>query len=275
MKRDLDAAVDKKEGERRSELERLDKQQTEQDGEELRSFGYVSGSEEKPTRAADEIRQQELANKLKKAPSDSPGEYYEQSKELKAPPPAVAEPQASAPKNEEYGADERSAANTAPSVQGGLAQAPAAPSKSSGLKDDSFEVAQSNFRNNNLNEGLAVAKKVIENDKSGTEAVRFHQAGIQYQNSKEPEQAIVQFNLVLNNYPRYDGSPDVLKRLAESYEQIGDYDKALQVYEQLSRFPTMKAAAKQRIGEMQKRQKSRDQLRSLGYADTNQKEKQQ
>ena len=55
---------------------------------------------------------------------------------------------------------------------------------------------------------------------------------------------------------------------AESYEQIGDYDQAVKTYEQLARFPNLKNTARQRIGEMQKRQKSRDQLRSLGYADT-------
>ncbi|HSE40975.1 MAG TPA: zf-HC2 domain-containing protein [Acidobacteriota bacterium] len=258
QKRDLDAALNKQEGERRSEVGRLDK---EQDGEKFRSLDYVGSSEDKPTRAADEITESGADQKLKSAPR----EYYEQqSKEQ----PIAGEPQAEAPKqaetlkNEEY-----------PVAQAGAqTPPPAAPSKNAGLKDDSFEAAQSNFRNNNLPEGLAVAKKVIENDKSGSEAVRFHQAGIQYQNSKEPEQAIVQFNLVLNNYPGYGNSPDVIRRLAESYEQIGDYDKALKAYEQLSRYPTMKATARQRIGEMQKRQKSRDQLRSLGYADTNQKE---
>ena len=72
-------------------------------------------------------------------------------------------------------------------------------------------------------------KKQFKMIKAAIWLYRFHQAGIQYQNSKEPEQAIAQYNIVLNNYPRYNGSPDVLQRLAESYEQIGEYDNAVKL----------------------------------------------
>ena len=133
-----------------------------------------------------------------------------------------------------------------------------------------FEVAQENFARNNLNDGVAAANQAIQNDKSQGKAdlaVQFHEAGKRYQASQEPEQAIVQYNLVLNNYPGYGGSPDVLLRLAESYEQIGDYNQALKAYQQLAQIPTMKTTADRRISNMQKKQKTRDQLKSLGYTD--------
>jgi tetratricopeptide (TPR) repeat protein len=231
--------------------------------EKLQSLGSVSDDSSagnKPDeRAYESGAYESVDKKLKKAGAD----YYEQQKESQ---PTALEPKPEdIAKNEQYPASEAASAPPPPVAQ-------AAPAKTAGLKDQSFEEAQSRFRENNLPEGQALAKRVIENDKSGQMAVQFHQAGIQYQNSKEPEQAIVQFNLVLNNYPKYNQSPDVLLRLAESYEQIGEYEQALKAYEQLAQFPSSRNTARQRIGDMQKRQKSRDQLRSLGYVDKNNKE---
>jgi hypothetical protein len=60
-------------------------------------------------------------------------------------------------------------------------------------------------------------------------------------------------------------------RLAESYEQIGDYNQALKAYQQLAHYPSMKGTADRRISDMQKKQKTRDQLKSLGYTDPQQK----
>jgi tetratricopeptide (TPR) repeat protein len=231
----------------RDEVRRLDESQK----ENSRELGYVGSDDDQTAGKADQIQPKQVEKKLKKAPAD----YYEyQQKEQ----PTVL-PEEEATKNESYPASQ--AAPVAP-----------APSKIAGLKDQSFMNAQSNFQRNNFEQAQSDAKVAIQNDKSGELAYRFHQAGIEYQNSREPEQAIAQYNLVLNNYPRYNGSVDVLQRLAESYEQIGDYDNALKTYEQLAQFPQTKAAARQRIGEVQKRQKSRDQLRSLGYADQKQKD---
>lgn len=138
------------------------------------------------------------------------------------------------------------------------------------LQEPSFEEAQNQFRQNNLNDGVNTANQVIQQDKNqgrADYAVQFHEAGKFYQKNKEPEQAIVNLNLVANNYPNYSGLPDVLLRLAESYEQIGDYNQALKTYQQLAQYPTMKSTADRRINDMQKKQRSRDQLKSLGYTD--------
>ena len=139
-----------------------------------------------------------------------------------------------------------------------------------------FEVAQENFARNNLNDGVAAANQAIQNDKSQGKAdlaVQFHEAGKRYQ-ARRSEQAIVQYNLVLNNYPGYGGSPDVLLRLAESYEQIGDYNQALKAYQQLAQIPTMKTTADRRINNMQKKQKTRDQLKSPSVIPTPEKKNQ-
>jgi len=138
------------------------------------------------------------------------------------------------------------------------------------VAEPSFEEAQNQFRQNNLNDGVNTANQVIQQDKTqgrADYAVQFHEAGRRYQENKEPEQAIVNLNLVANNYPNYSGLPDVLLRLAESYEQIGDYNQALKTYQQLEQYPSMKTTAVRRINDMQKKQKTRDQLKSLGYTD--------
>jgi tetratricopeptide (TPR) repeat protein len=138
------------------------------------------------------------------------------------------------------------------------------------VAEPSFEEAQNQFRQNNLNDGVNTSNVLIQQDKNqgrADYAVQFHEAGKYYQKNKEPEQAIVNLNLVANNYPNYSGLPDVLLRLAESYEQIGDYNQALKTYQQLAQYPTMKSTADRRINDMQKKQKTRDQLKSLGYTD--------
>lgn len=133
--------------------------------------------------------------------------------------------------------------------------------------DTSFRQAQYWFKNNQLNQGKIAADRAISKDKSKSLASQFHQEGITYQQNKEPQQAIVQFNLVLNNYPDYPNSPDVLVRLGDSYTQIGEYDSAIKVFRQLARFQGMKKVATERISNLQNQQKVQEQLRSLGYVD--------
>lgn len=242
--------------------------------EKLKSLGYIGTESEERDRltSADE----------KAGGKDAP---YSKEYKQNAPVPEKVEPQ------REGAPQEQSAAkNEAGQVAG--VTAPAAPpsstpapiqaqqleakkmAKTGTTPERDFEVAQENFSRNNLNDGIAVANQAIQNDKSQGRtdlAVQFHEAGKRYQQNKEPEQAIVQYNLVLNNYPSYSGTPDVLLRLAESYEQRGDYDQAVKTYQQLAQYPTMKSTAVRRIGDMQKKQKARDQLRSLGYTDQQQK----
>lgn len=134
-------------------------------------------------------------------------------------------------------------------------------------EEETFQQAQYWFKNNQLNQGKIVADQAISKDKSKALASQFHQAGITYQQNKEPQQAIVQFNLVLNNYPDYPNSPDVLLRLGDSYTQIAEYDNAIKVFRQLARFEGMKKVATERISNLQNQQKVQEQLRSLGYVD--------
>ena len=245
--------------------------------EQLKSLGYISTKSEERDRLAgadEKAGAKDIANKEYKqdAPASQP-EVLEPQRE-------IAPQEQNAAKNETGRvtggamAPSAPAANAPPQLQAQqietkkMAKVATTPARD-------FEVAQENFARNNLNDGVAAANQAIQNDKSqgrADYAVQFHEAGKRYQASKEPEQAIVNLNLVANNYPSYSGLPDVLLRLAESYEQIGDYDQALKTYQQLSQYPAMKKTAERHIGDMQKKQKTRDQLKSLGYTDQQQKQ---
>ena len=132
-----------------------------------------------------------------------------------------------------------------------------------------FERAQFYFKNNDLAKGKNAADEAIRSDKDSSLASQFHQAGRQYQEQGETQQAIVQYNLVLNNYPSYNQNADVLLRLGESYEQIGEYDKAIRVYQQLERVASMKNVAGEKLRTLSKKRQVQEQLRSLGYVDKN------
>ena len=237
--------------------------------EKLKSLGYIStGSEE---------RDRLSASDEKAGSKDAPREYKQNA------PAKVAEEEQ--PQRELTTPQEQNASKTETGQVVGGAIAPASPpssapapiqaqqleaKKMAKMQEPSFEEAQNQFRQNNLNDGVNTANQVIQQDKNqgrADYAVQFHEAGKYYQKNKEPEQAIVNLNLVANNYPNYSGLPDVLLRLAESYEQIGDYNQALKTYQQLAQIPTMKTTADRRINDMQKKQKTRDQLKSLGYTD--------
>ncbi len=264
---DLDKTTDLKRKEysgskaERERNERADLQPEKETSEKLRGLGYVG---EGQSSEADQFADDEN-NRSKDAPKKA-GEY-EQGAPISQP-----EEQRKEVLNKESGEVAGAVAPAAPAAM----RPPAEAKKIASTEPQpSFEEAQLYFRSNNLPQGKVVAEQAIQNDKNQGRAdlaLQFHEAGRRYQASKEPEQAIVQYNLVLNNYPEYTDSPDVLLRLAESYEQIGQYDQALKAYQQLARYPKMKGTADQRIGDMQKKQKTRDQLRSLGYTDPEKKQ---
>lgn len=237
--------------------------------EKLKSLGYTTtGSEERDRLAPSDE---------KAGAKDIPSKQYEQ----KAP---VSEPEELQPQREIAALEQNAAKNENGKVAGG-AIAPSTPSanapapvqaqqleakKMAKVAEPTFEEAQNQFRENKLNDGVNTANQVIQQDKSqgrADYATQFHEAGRRYQKNKEPEQAIINLTLVANNYPNYSGLPDVLLRLGESYEQIGDYNQALKTYQQLAQYPAMKTTADRRINDMQKKQKTRDQLKSLGYTD--------
>jgi tetratricopeptide (TPR) repeat protein len=161
-----------------------------------------------------------------------------------------------AKKQEELASAAPAAAPPAPSVQ----DAEEAPQG-----DSEFQQAQYWFKNNQLNQGKIVAEQAISRDKNKSLATQFHQAGIDYQKSNEPQQAIVQYNLVLKNYPEYPDSPDVLLRLGDSYTQIGEYDKAISAYAHLQNFGEYRSVAAEKLKDVQARRKAQEQLKSLGY----------
>lgn len=241
--------------------------------EKLKSLGYISTGSE-----GSEERDRLAASDEKAGGKDAPKEYKQNA-------PASIVEKEEQPQRELTAPQEQNASKTETGKVAGGAIAPATPpssapapiqaqqleaKKMAKLQEPSFEEAQNQFRQNNLNDGVDTANQVIQQDKSqgrADYAVQFHEAGKFYQKNKEPEQAIVNLNLVANNYPSYSGLPDVLLRLAESYEQIGDYNQALKTYQHLAQYPTMKSTADRRINDMQKKQKTRDQLKSLGYTD--------
>ena len=132
-----------------------------------------------------------------------------------------------------------------------------------------FQKAQVLSKNNDLPQAKKVAEVAIRMDKDRSLAAQFHEAGRQYQSQGEPQQAILQYNLVLKNYPDYSGSPDVLLRLGESYEQVGEYVNAIRTYEQLSQIPSMKKVANEKVRTLTRKKQVQEQLRSLGYVDKN------
>ncbi|MCI0618235.1 tetratricopeptide repeat protein, partial [bacterium] len=236
--------------------------------EKLRSLGYIStGSQERDRLAAADEKAGAKDNRNKEYRQDAPASRTEGLEPQKESAPQEQD----ASKNETgQAAGGALAPSTTPPASAPAPVQQLEAKKMAKVAEPTFDTAQKQFQENNLNDGVNTSNVLIQQDKSqgrADYAVQFHQAGRRYQESKEPEQAIVNLNLVANNYPNYSGLPDVLLRLAESYEQIGDYNQALKTYQQLAQFPAMKTTADRRINNMQKKQKTRDQLKSLGYTD--------
>ena len=141
-----------------------------------------------------------------------------------------------------------------------------------GKDADNFIVAQQYFQKGDLSNGKKVADELIRNDKSQSRAADFDQTGRAYQARGATQLAILQYNLLLNNYPGYPQSSDVLLRLGECYEQIGEYDKASTTYRQLQQVSTTRELATEKLRTLSKKKQVQEQLRSLGYV--NEKDKQ-
>lgn len=131
----------------------------------------------------------------------------------------------------------------------------------------SFERAQMLFKNNDLANGKDVAEQAIVEDKKRSLASQFHQAGIEYQHEKEDDKAILQYSLLLKNYPDYARKADVLLRLGDSYRELGQYEEAQKAYQQLLALQPSNKVAAQRLMLLNKRKQAEDQLRSLGYVE--------
>lgn len=242
----------------------------------LRSLGYVGEDQQAGSRSAKEVSKpslsrdrNELADSMEARKQDEGREndVAVQQYDLKAKTETLSKDRPSAPEPSYVQEKETISPPVAASPVPAQPPAPAEEGKGMEVKNAAFKKAQVYFERNDLNKGKTEAEQAIVQDKTGSLAAEFHEAGKKYQSNKEPEQAIVQYNLVLNNYPYYEQSPDVILRLAEAYEQIGAYDKALNSYQQLRQYPALKNTADQKIGEMMKKRKAQEQLRSLGYVD--------
>ena len=195
---------------------------------------------------------QENENKKSMTAASPPAEIAQASP---APPPASEPPQAEG--GQKY--DEKNA------VGGMLAY------KSQSIENNAvtFQRAQMQIKNNELSKGRETAQQAIDQDKGGSLASQFHQAGVQYQKEHENDKAILQFNLLMKNYPDYPQRADVLLRLGDSYRELGRYDEAQKTYEQLLALQPSNKTAAQRLMLLNKRKQSEEQLRSLGYVEPN------
>lgn len=164
-------------------------------------------------------------------------------------------------------ADKKAAAGAAPAALELSKTAPAGKDA-----DTNMVLAQENFKNGDLSNGKRFADVVSRTDKSNSRAEEFDQYGRAYQAQGACQQAIVNYNQVLKNYPNYQQSPDVLQRLAECYEQIGQYENASVTYQQLQQVPAKNKLATEKLRSLSKKRKSQEELRSLGYVDEKNKQ---
>lgn len=266
---------------------------TQKEVKDLKALGYVGGSEktDQPSTEAysDELRRKEEADANRSRDQELPitlddkakktGDFGDSAAAPAAPgkrePSAVYEAQPAEVAQQENKLAEKQVMAPAPALQSPPQAAPsqAASGMVAGTKPDeteaNFQKAQILSKNNDLPQAKKAAELAIRTDKDRTLASQFHEAGRQYQSQGEPQQAILQYNLVLKNYPDYSGSPDVLLRLGESYEQVGEYVNAIRTYEQLAQIASMKKVADEKMRTLTRKKQVQEQLRSLGYVDKN------
>ena len=129
----------------------------------------------------------------------------------------------------------------------------------------SFDTAENLFSKDQIKPALAEAQNAIGQDTQGILAAQFHHAGMRFQDAKEYGKAIVQYTLIQNNYPHYPEIRDVLLRLADSYLSIGNPEQAKVVLQQLLKQSPHDSAARQKISDVEKTIRTREELRALGY----------
>jgi TolA-binding protein len=189
------------------------------------------------------------------AATDAPAE----SRIANEPPPAA--PAASPPPQEieQYGAQ-------ADYEEQGKSEPVAARKISSVSKktpEEPFQKAQDELKRNNTKGWQVNVQEAISLDDQKTLASKLHQEGNIYQSRGEYGRAIPNFEQVQANYRDYPQRDDVLLRLGDSYAEVGQFDKAVRTYQQVS--PFQQRMARERIQRLQKKQEAQEQLRSLGY----------
>ena len=126
-----------------------------------------------------------------------------------------------------------------------------------------FEEAQKQFRSKNVKEGQNLLRQAISYDDERALAGKLHEQGSSYQTQGEYGLAIAQYENVQNNYKDYARMDDVLLRLGDSYAEIGEFNKAVNAYNQVS--PAQRKQAIDRIQRLSKKREAQRQLESLGY----------
>ena len=135
--------------------------------------------------------------------------------------------------------------------------------RKSGLAGTIFNTAQMNFKQDKLKDGWNYAQQAIQQDRAKSLAPEFHQSGIEYQNNRDYDKAILQFQLIAANYADYSDLEDVLLRLAASHAEIGQFEEAQKVYAQLLQLFPRNRIASEKYKELQKKQEAQKHLQSL------------
>ena len=195
--------------------------------EKLRSLGYVSGS-------------------------DAPAENRSMPAASPAPPPATAEETATSDYRQRT--DELSAKKTG-IISKVSKDAPEVP----------LRKAQQQFEQNNVVEGQKLLNEATASDDGKELADKLYQEGNAFQTRGELGKAIPYYEQVQTNYKNYTRMDEVLLRLGDSYAEVGQFDKAVQTYNQVS--PSQQKIARERISRLQKKQEAQKQLETLGYVD--------
>ena len=205
-------------------------------------------------RPYDERLDKDVAEKNKEvaAVSDAPAEGQVANEE----PPAA--PAASAPLQgvEQFGAEpkyEQAKPEPTAAKKGRIAE----------TADVSFRQAQQDLERSNMKGWQSNVQEAISLDDQRALASKLHQEGNIYQSRGEYGKAIPNFEQVQLNYRDYPQRDDVLLRLGDSYAEVGQFDKAVRAYQQISR--SQQKVARDRIQRLQKKQEAQEQLRSLGY----------
>jgi tetratricopeptide (TPR) repeat protein len=191
----------------------------------------------------------------KKAEVVSKDQAYGQAESPAAPPAAVTEAPAQQEMQQAKPQLEMGAAAKAPQNEP-PAEAPPAELLKSSMDD---------YRANKITVAVDKSTRAIKEDRSRALAPELHKQGVELQNTREYDKAIIPFSQVLANYPEYAEKEDVMLRLADSYERTEQYDNAIAIYSRLLKSPTQQKRAQQKISELGKKRETQQQLKSLGY----------
>jgi|GEM_PF-5987158 len=208
-----------------------------------------------------------VLDKLKAAPAEKKAADYDQESAKSEADTPLNRP--STPERQ----DEQSFAGSASPEPAQMEQAQA-PQKAAQIStvsktnaNELFLEGQKKLQNKDTQSGVDDLRKAISEGNPKELPSQFHQNGNLYQSKGDYANAIIQFRLLQTNYPDYQYMDNVLLRLGDSYSEIGQFDNAVKAYRQVS--GGQQKVAQERIRQLQKKSEAQEQLKSLGYIDTN------